>query len=363
MSSRWSSGGSGSPRRAVPLAIGVAAVVLLIAGVGLALAVRSGGSGARPTTRKPASTATTTGSISLASGDDVVRGLPAPRAAGRLLVATAACRLEVIDVATRAISRPRPDVASCAATLLPAPGFAVASAGNADAQPVWRRIGLRPEEDRALLYTVPVTWAAGPQGDVATCQQQDGRTEVLVFSPSGRIRGFPGCSPAWWRGQLVRIDPAGRIVDERGAELLHPADAEAVVAGVSALAASRDGTHLALVHGSAPHLVVTVFDERGRAIAMLPVPEIGGRVASVLISNDGRLVAIQTNAHWTIWRTDGSVPPIDDVAESIIIDVALAPDSQSIATALAHRIVFLDPETLGPVAQLPVEADSLDWAP
>jgi hypothetical protein len=81
------------------------------------------------------------------------------------------------------------------------------------------------------------------------------------------------------------------------------------------------------------------------------------------VSDDGLVVAIQTNAGWTIARTDGSVTPIDDVAQSIIIDVAVAPDSSSVAVALAHRIVFLDPATLGPVAQVPVEADSLDWAP
>lgn len=336
--------------------------MLLGAGAGAALLVRSTSSGSSTTTTST-STKTTTGSISLASGDDVVRGLPAPRAGGRILVATVDCRLELITVATRSIARPRPDVASCSATLLPSPDLAVASIGEAEKEPSWRRLGLDREEDRSLLPSVPASWAVGPRGEIATCLTQGAVSNVALFPPAGPRRDLPGCGPAWWRGRLVRIDPSGRIVDENGVEVLDRRDARGTVAGVSALAASRDGSHLALVHGVAPNLVVTVFDAGSTAAATVPVPFIGGRVARVLLSDDGRLVAIQTNTGWTVGRTDGSVPPINDVAQSIIIDVSIAPDSKAIAIALAHRIVFLDPVTLGPVAQLPVEADSLDWAP
>jgi hypothetical protein len=338
----------------------VAVAGVLVAGAAVALVVRSAASGSSPTATST-STRKTTGSISLASGDDVIRGLPAPRAAGRILVATVDCRLEVITVATRAIDRPRPDVASCSASLLPAPGLAVAAVGESAKEPSWRRLGRRREDDRPLLPSVPSSWAVGPGGEIATCVTRGAVSTVALFPPSGARRDLPGCSPAWWRGRLVRIDPSGRVVDDRGLTVLDARDTKGTVAGVSALAASRDGSHLALVHGTAPGLDVTVFDAGGEAVATLPVPFIGGRVARVQLSDDGRLVAIQTNAGWTVGRTDGSVPPIDEVAQSIIIDVSIAPDSRAVAIALAHRIVFLDPATLGPVAQLPVEADSVDW--
>jgi hypothetical protein len=355
MSSRWSRGRiRGSSRRWFALAAVV--VALAVAGAVLALVVRSGTPSA---TKVASSSAAITGSIPLASGDDLVRSLPPPRASGRILVATAACRLEVVDVATRAITRPRPDVSSCAATFLPAPGFAIASVAAGPTPPVWRRLGRTPAADRTLPMEVPATWAVGPGGDVAFCQPP---RPVVLFPARGPGRSLPGCSPAWWGGRLVRIDPGGRIVDEHGTAVVDASGAGDIVAGDGALAASRDGSHLALVHGTAPNIVVSVFDPAGRPTSTTPLPKIGDVVA-VRLSNDGQLVAIETNAGWRIARTDGSVTPIDDVAQSEIIDVALSPDNRSVAVALARRIVFLDPETLGPVAQLPVRAAALDWAP
>ena len=363
MSSRWSSGTSEARRRRRPgraLVAGAAGAVLLVLGLVIALATRSSPSGS-PTTRRATSESTTTGAVSLASGDDAVRGLPPPRAVGRLLVATSDCRLELVTVATRGITRPRPDVASCMASLLPPPGFAVAAVGGSNSQPAWRRLGRRPAEDRELLPSVPAAWATGPAGQVATCDGRTATPRVSLFAVSGTARSLPGCSPAWWRGRLVRIAPDGAIVDASGRLLESPM--RGTVVGASSLGASPDGSHLALVQGRAPNLQALIYDRSGRLVSTLPLPYIGGRLVGVRLSNDGNLVAVLTNARWTVARTDGSVTPIDDVAQSIIIDVAMAPDSGAVAIALAHRIVFLDPATLGPVAQLPVEAESLDWAP
>lgn len=309
-----------------------------------------------------------------ATGADGLATLPAARRSGRILYTTPGCRLGLVDLATGRVLRPRPDVSTCRASAAPLPDLAISTGtGSPGGRPL--RVGIRASTDRSLGSRELFAPVLSRSGTEASCVVPAGEPNLfgvgtVVVNPRvGAPTRIPGCSPAWWRDELVRIDRSGRVVGLDGSSAIEaPAYPKP-----SALGASADGSKLIVIGeayetGAATALVFDRPGERATARFAFRVPlveTLGGRQAALpnaLISDDGAVAAAQgTDGLWLLARVDGAVPPAVDAGGAPILDVAFAPDGRSIAVAAAGRIVFLDPLTLAPVAQLPIDARSLDW--
>lgn len=89
-------------------------------------------------------------------------------------------------------------------------------------------------------------------------------------------------------------------------------------------------------------------------------PHAGPR--AVRLANDATVIAAAgPEGNWTLWRLDRSVVPLGDIAGQPILDVAFGPHAGAIAVIAAGRLVFLDPSTLAPTAQIPLDARTIDW--
>ena len=347
----------------------VALVALVAAGASGAAWLASGSGGAppgRPTPTDPVPRVRAPrGSVPT---ERLLAALPLLRSAGRILYTTPACRLGIVEVATGRITVPRPDVTTCAAR------FGGRTAAVALVEPKERtnrttltRLAGGPAGDRTIrLPGLLEDLAISPRGEIAACvggglADAARTTLVVTLDGDGVADQVPGCNPAWWDGRLAWIDRRSRLV----------VGSRVIALGRSlfpeTIGASTDGRVLAVLStGGSDTAVVSVL----RAGSTVPVHRLVLREPPALssptirIASDGAVLALRGDAgQWTLYRTDSSVPPARDVAGEPVSDVAFAPDSRAVGVLAGRRLVFLDPETLGPVSQLPVRARTIDWQP
>lgn len=362
--------------RRLAAAIVTAALVAGAVWAGHALDRRgAGGHGQAPATMSaPSTTGTETRGPAVSAGPAGLATLPIARRGGRILYTTPGCRLRLLDLATGRAASIRPDLSTCRAYAAPPPDLAV-STGTGSPGDAPLRIAIRSADDRRLGRRELFAPVLSRSGTEASCIVAEGEPNlfsigtVVVRRRNGDTTRVPGCSPAWWHGELVRIDRSGSVVGPDGrAAIRAPA-----YPTPSAIGASSDGSKLIVVDEpyEAGSSTALVFDRpRGRAIGQLAfrVPLIetlgGGQVAlpTARISNDGEVAAAEgTDGRWQLARLDRTVPRAANAAGAPILDVAFAPDGSSIAVSAAGRIVFLDPATLAPVGQLPIDARSIAW--
>ena len=348
----------------------VAAVIVAVAAGGVVLATRSHSPHPSSLVSRRAAGVSTGGSRGrpIAQGSAAIALLPRANERGQILFTTSSCRLgRVTDGA--AITLLRPDVRACYARAAPAPLIAIIS-GNVPGDSSLLVVGSEARADRRLprLQSRP-TLTAADDGSLAGCigPWPDLLGVTTIVSSSGQAQQLAGCWPARWQRRWLRIARPGLVVDRRGRVAIHPpADGEAMM-NTGALAVSPDGRTLAVYVHRREQTILATYERRSRSAVASFV--IGGQddltgPNDFRVGDNGDVVAVQrgTPVAWTLLRPDGSAPPLTDIAGEPIIDVAFAPNGTTIAAAAAGHIVFLDPTTLAPVAQLPIDARTIDWS-
>lgn len=350
-------------------AILVGVVALVAAGAGGAAWLASAGGVKSAAVVAPTTASAPAPPPESVPADAVLATLPLVTATGRILLTTRACRLGLLDLATRRVVDPRPNIATCTARFGGRTGtVALVEPKERTSTTTLTRLAGAPAADRAIrLPGLLEDLAISPDGDVAACAGgglgDAGRTTIVVsLDASGSSRQVPGCHPAWWGGRLTWIDRHSHLV---AGDVVIPLGRHTYP---ETIGSSADGQMLAVLSvGGEGGAVVSVLragtsDVPIRRLVLHDPPALSS--PTIRIAPDGAVLALRGDGgQWSLYRTDGAVPPASDVAGIPIADVAFAPDSRFVATIAGGRLVFLDPETLGPVAQLPFAARTIDWAP
>lgn len=276
-------------------------------------------------------------------------------------------------------------------TQRPGPGLLLAGLGcvlalsacSSDSEPPGRDPAAGGDVDRVPGQVVDAdSLAISPDGDriAAGCGDRlciwdttDGTLaatydggNVVAWSPDGDLLATSDFSDDSTRATVVLLDPADgseiRTLDGHDA----PAADDAVGVGITDLAFSPDGTHLASAGHDGVVRVWSLGDDAGDDPAVL-------RTASadpdaVAFGPDGRQLAVAgPDAPTEVWTVDGD--RVGTLGNEPQGDVAWSPDGGSIATATrapgAHAAVHLwDATTLKAAGDDdPVAAYRLAWSP
>jgi hypothetical protein len=189
---------------------------------------------------------------------------------------------------------------------------------------------------------------------------------LSIRSPNGGQRAYPPLCPATPLGHRVvalALDQQSVIDAVTGATLYRiPHPRRHYDGYFAALVASPDGDQLAVVtfNAASGYAEVRRIDTRTGQVSPVVPAGIGTRYIRLGLSNDGRLLALETEGGWDVWNLDHGTN-FHRVADRTVNDVGFSPDSRMIAVATDAGMAILDAATLAPRYLLPVPAHRVAW--